>query len=204
MRAWKQAAILFIGFLLGAALMGVEMAAIRMMTPYFGSAIETWACMIATVMLSMMAGYYLGGAVADRMPRSGVLGGVVIVAGVFVLAAPFFAGSMLDWMLLNLGYDPPAVLTASVALLFLPMMLLSFFSPFAVRLLLVDAQHGGRVAGLVYSITTIGNVAGTLGAPLYLMRILGTRDIMLGFAAVVIVCGIALVALRLRARVDGG
>lgn len=204
MRNWKPVAVLFIGFLLGAALMGVEMAAIRMMTPYFGSAIETWACMIATVMLSMMAGYYLGGMVADRWPRSGVLGGVVLVAGLFVLAVPFFATAMLDWMLQNLGYDPLAVLTASVALLFLPMMLLSFFSPFAVRLLLADAQHGGRVAGSVYSITTIGNVLGTLGAPLWLMRILGTRDILLTFAAVVVACGIALVALRLRARVDGG
>ncbi|MGQ0429430.1 MAG: fused MFS/spermidine synthase [Gammaproteobacteria bacterium] len=203
MRAWKQAAILFIGFLLGAALMGVEMAAIRVMTPYFGSAIETWACMIATVMLAMMAGYYLGGMVADRMPRSQVLGGVVLVAGFFVLAVPFFATSMLDWMLQNLGYDPPAVLMASVALMFLPMMLLSFFSPFAVRLLLTDAQHGGRVAGSVYSITTIGNVVGTLGAPLYLMRFLGSRDIILTFAAVVIACGIALMALSMRARVDG-
>ena len=73
MGASKQSAILVIGFLLGAALMGVEMAAIRMMTPYFGSAIETWACMIATVMLSMMAGYFLGGVLADRAPRSAVL-----------------------------------------------------------------------------------------------------------------------------------
>jgi hypothetical protein len=202
--AWKQAAILFIGFVLGAALMGVEMAAIRMMTPYFGSAIEIWACMIATVMLSMMAGYYLGGAIADRAPRSEVLGVVVLVAGAFVLAVPFFAAPMLDWMLQNLGYDPPAALAASVALMFLPMMLLSFFSPFAVRLLLTDAQHGGRVAGSVYSITTVGNVLGTLGAPLYLMRVLGSRDIMLMFAAIVIACGIALIALRLRARVDGG
>lgn len=183
--------------------MGVEMAAIRIMTPYFGSAIETWACMIATVMLSMMAGYYLGGAIADRRPRSEVLGGIVLGAGLYILAVPYYATPLLDWMLRQLGYDPPAVLAASVALLFLPMMLLSFFSPFAVRLLLADAQHGGRVAGLVYSITTIGNVAGTLGAPLYLMRVLGSRDIMLTFAGVVIACGAALVALRMRARADG-
>lgn len=203
MRAWKPAAILVLGLLLGAALMGVEMAAIRIMTPYFGSAIETWACMIATVMLSMMAGYYLGGAIADRRPRSEVLGGIVLGAGLYILAVPYYATPLLDWMLRQLGYDPPAVLAASVALLFLPMMLLSFFSPFAVRLLLADAQHGGRVAGLVYSITTIGNVAGTLGAPLYLMRVLGSRDIMLTFAGVVIACGAALVALRMRARADG-
>jgi hypothetical protein len=158
--------------------------------------------MIATVMLSMMAGYYAGGAVADRAPRSEVLGAAVTVAGAFVLSAPFFARPMLDWMLQNFGYGPPAALSASVALLFVPMTLLSFFSPFAVRLLLTDAAHGGRTAGSVYSITTIGNVVGTLGAPLYLMRFLGSRDIMLTFAAIVVACGVGLILLRLRARSD--
>jgi len=199
---WKHPAVLVVGFLLGAALMGVEMAAIRMMTPFFGSAIEIWASMIATVMLSMMAGYYLGGSLADRAPRSEVLGGVVLVAGLFVLIVPFFAAPLLGWMLNHLGYDAPAALTASAALLFVPMTLLSFFSPFAVRLLLADARQGGRVAGSVYSITTIGNVVGTLGAPLFLMRILGSRDLMLTFAVVIIGCGVALIALRMRARVD--
>lgn len=198
----KQAAILFIGFLLGAALMGVEMAGIRMMTPYFGSAIETWACMIATVMLALMAGYYVGGTVADRAPRSEVLGFVVLVSGVYLIATPFFATPMLDWMLQNLGYDAPAVLAASVTLLFLPLTLMSFFSPYAVRLLLADPQHGGRVAGSVYSITTVGNVLGTLGAPLFLMRYLGSRDIMFTFSALVIACGIGLIVLRMRAKAD--
>jgi hypothetical protein len=88
--------------------------------------------------------------------------------------------------------------------MFAPLTLLSFFSPYAVRLLLADAQHGGRVAGSVYSITTIGNVVGTLGAPLYLMRFLGSRDIMFTFAAMVVACGIGLIALKLRARADAG
>ena len=199
---WKHGALLFIGFLLGAALMGIEMAAIRIMTPYFGSAIDIWACMIATVMLSMMAGYYLGGTVADRAPHSRILGICVLVAGIFVFAVPFFMTPLLDWMLQNLGYGPLAALSASAALLLVPMSLLSFFSPFAVRLLLYNAEFGGRIAGSVYSITTIGNVVGTLGAPLYLMRIFGTRDIMLMFAALVIICGIGLIALRIRALVD--
>jgi MFS family permease len=202
MGKWKKAALLSIGFLLGAALMGIEMAAIRIMTPYFGSAIEIWACMIATVMLSMMAGYYLGGTIADRTPHSRVLGGFVLAAGMFVLAVPSFATPLLDWMLENLGYSPWIALAASATLLLIPMILLSFFSPFAVRLLLADAQHGGRVAGSVYSITTIGNVVGTLGAPLFLMRVLGSRDIMLTFAAVVILCGAGLIALRMRAVLD--
>ena len=198
----KQVVLLLIGFSLGAALMGIEMAAIRIMTPYFGSAIDIWASMIATVMLSMMAGYYLGGTIADRAPNSKVLGGFILVAGVFVLAVPAFATPLLDWMLQNLGYSPWVALAASATLLLVPMILLSFFSPFAVRLLLANAENSGRVAGSVYSITTIGNVVGTLGAPLFLMRVLGSRDIMLSFAAVVIVCGFGLIALRMRALVD--
>lgn len=202
MPSWKQLVLLIIGFLLGVCLMGVEMAAIRMMTPYFGSGIEIWAAMIATVMLSLMAGYYLGGMVADRAPRTEVLGGAVMLAGVFVLAIPSIATPALDWTLQTVGYDVGATLLGSIVLMVVPMTLLSFFSPYAVRLLLSDAQHGGRVAGSVYSITTVGNIVGTLGTALWLMRFFGSQHIMYLFAAAIVLCGLGLVLLRSRARVD--
>jgi hypothetical protein len=202
MKKWVQAAILTLGFTLGVALMGIEMASIRMMTPYFGSGIDIWACMIATVMLSLMAGYYIGGMVADRAPRSDVLGAAVVVAGLFLCIIPSVSTPFLDWMLETVGYDVNAALMSAVALMFLPMTLLSFFSPYAVRLLLADAEHGGRVAGSVYSITTVGNIVGTLGTALGLMRFMGSKDIMYSFAALIIVCGLALIALRSKARVD--
>lgn len=199
MKKSTQILILVIGFLLGVCLMGVEMAAIRMMTPYFGSGIEIWASMIATVMLSLMAGYYLGGMIADRYPRSEVLGGACVIAGLFVLVIPFAGPGVLDWVLANVGYDAGAALLAAAMMMFVPMTLLSFFSPYAVRLLLADTAHGGRVAGSVYSITTVGNIVGTLGAALFLMRYFGNRDIMLMFAVGIVVCGAALVAIKARA-----
>ncbi|GAM99443.1 conserved domain protein [alpha proteobacterium U9-1i] len=199
MKLGTQIALLAIGFLLGVCLMGAEMAAIRMMTPYFGSGIEIWASMIATVMLAMMAGYYIGGMLADRMPRTSILGMAMLAAGVYVLCVPSLGVPMLDWTLQNVGYDVGASLLAAVMLLFVPMTLLSFFSPFAVRLLLSDAQHGGRVAGSVYSITTVGNIVGTLGTALFMMRYFGNQHIMYIFGAGIILCGVALIALRIRA-----
>lgn len=198
---WKQIAMLSLGFLLGVCLMGVEMASIRMMTPYFGSGIEIWASMIATVMLAMMMGYYVGGMLADRAPRSDILGAAVMIAGLFVAAAPSVGVPLLDWTLQNVGYDVGASLMASAMLLFVPLTLLSFFSPYAVRLLLADAQHGGRVAGSVYSITTVGNIVGTLGTALVLMRFFGNQHIMYIFAAGIFLCGLGLLALRIRANV---
>src|SRR5262249_17767209 len=111
----------------------------------------------------------------------------------------------LDWMSLAWGQGDHnqlvlGALMSAIAMMFLPMTLLSFFSPFAVRLLLSDAAHGGRVAGSVYSITTVGNIVGTRGAALGLMRLMGSRDIMFSFAALIIVCGVGLVVLRAEAR----
>ena len=163
--------------------------------------------MISTVMLSLMAGYYLGGLVADRAPRTEVLGCVVLGAGLFLCGVPPLAAPVLDQMSLWFGQGDHNQLTqgallSAILMMFLPMSLLSFFSPYAVRLLLADAAHGGRVAGSVYSITTIGNIVGTLGTALGLMRFMGSRDIMFSFAGVIIVAGIALIALRLKARSD--
>ncbi len=200
----QQIAILTIGFTLGIALMGIQMAASRYLTPYFGSGIEIWACLISTVMLSLMAGYYLGGRVADRAPRTEILGFAVLAAGVFLLGVPVLASPMLDWTLEHVGDGPGAALFAAILMLFLPMTLLSFFSPYAVRLLLSDAEHGGRVAGSVYSITTIGNIVGTLGTALVLMPIMGSRMITFVFAGLIALCGVCLILLRSRGRVGAG
>jgi hypothetical protein len=199
---WRNIAVLAIGFTLGVSLMGIQMAASRFLTPYFGSGIDIWACLISTVMLSLMAGYYVGGTLADRAPRTEVLGVSVLVAGLWLMAVPLVFEPVLDWTLTNLGDGPEAVLFGAITLIFVPLMLLSFFSPYAVRLLLNDAEHGGRVAGSVYSITTIGNIVGTLGTALFLMRFIGSRQVTYTFASVIVVCGLALIALRTKAHIN--
>lgn len=210
MTSWVQTAILAIGFTLGVALMGVQMATSRILAPYFGGDIEVWASLISTVMLALMAGYFIGGRVADKFPRSDVLGLAVLIGGLYLLGVPFAATAALDGMILTLPGEAwndkwttrLLTLAAAAGIMLVPLTLLSFFSPYAVRLLLTDAEHGGRVAGAVYSITTVGNIVGTLGTALYLMEVLGSRDTTLLFASVIVVCGLLLILLRSRAAVD--
>lgn len=197
-----QAAILAFGFLLGVAMMGFQMASSRFLTPYFGSGIQVWASLISTTMLALMAGYYIGGSLADRRPRSDVLGYALILASAFLAAAPFLKDPVLAWTSVAIEDVTAGALLSSVLIMVAPLTLMSFFSPYAVRLLLADAQHGGRVAGLVYSITTIGNIVGTLGTSFVLMPMMGSRMITLVFAGVVALCGAGLVALRAGAAAD--
>jgi MFS family permease len=194
-------ALLVIGFLLGVALMSFQMIASRLLTPYFGSGIEVWASLISATMLALMAGYYLGGMIADRAPRSQVLGIAVLVAGGLLALIPFAAEPVLTWAMDNTGDNlVVGALGSALALLVAPLTLMSFFSPYAVRLLLSDAMHGGRVAGSVYSITTIGNIVGTLGTSFWLMPLVGSRSITFIYAALVAACGIALILLRLEGK----
>lgn len=202
MPSLTQALILAYGFLLGVAMMGFQMAASRFLTPYFGSGIQVWASLISTTMLALMAGYYIGGRIADWRPKSTVLGGALIVAGAFLALAPFVKDPILNWASIAIDDVVTGALLSSVLIMVAPLTLMSFFSPFAVRLLLADAAHGGRVAGMVYSITTIGNIVGTLGTSFVLMPMMGSKMITLVFAGVVVLCGAGLMALRTGAAAD--
>lgn len=194
----RAIAILIIGFTLGAALMGFEMVASRYLYPYYGSGIEVWASLISTVLLALMAGYFIGGQLADRHPRSEALGAAMLIAAALLALIPPFATPLLDFMLDNFGDGVVSMLLACVIMLFAPLTLLSFFSPFAVRLLLRDPRKSGGVSGAIYAINTIGNVVGTLGASLVLIPLTGIRNITFATALVIALCGVALIALKAR------
>jgi MFS family permease len=55
-------------FVVGAASLGTEIAAARLLAPYFGASTIVWATTIATVLLALSVGYWLGGRIADRYP----------------------------------------------------------------------------------------------------------------------------------------
>ena len=55
-----------IAFVVGAASLGTEISAARLLAPYFGASTIIWANTIATVLVALSAGYWLGGKLADR------------------------------------------------------------------------------------------------------------------------------------------
>jgi hypothetical protein len=88
----------------------------------------------------------------------------------------------------GLGDGPSATLTASTVLLLVPLSLLGTFSPIAVSILTRSAEDAGRIAGLVYGVSTIGNVVGTLFTTFTLIPTVGSRAITYIFAVVLAGC----------------
>jgi hypothetical protein len=73
---------------LGAVLLGVEIAASRVLAPTFGSSLYVWGALIGVVLTGLALGYAIGGAVADRWPSPYLLVSAIALGALLVLAIP--------------------------------------------------------------------------------------------------------------------
>ena len=184
--------LLALACVLGFALMGFEMLGSRYLYPYFGGGINTWASLIATVLVALMAGYLLGGALVDRTLSPWLCGVLLVFAGVYLFTIPLWVDPLFSWMLTSVGDGMAGIVLAATLLLLLPLTLMSTFTPFAVRFLLVSIAFGGRIVSYVYGISTVGNVLGTLVTTFVLVPSFGSRALTMIFAGVTIFCGIVM------------
>ena len=194
-----QAVLLANAFFVGSVLMGFEMLGSRYLFPYFGGGIGTWAGLISTVLAALTIGYFAGGAIVDRHPSPRVITVACLIAAVYLALVPLAADPLMTGIMNDLGYGPTGILVASACLLLVPLSFLGTFSPVAVRLLLRSTEETGRIAGLVYGISTIGNIFGTLFTTFYLIPTIGSREITYVYAAVLALCALSLLLVP-RAR----
>src|SRR5689334_23485950 len=92
-----------IAFVVGAASLGTEIAAARLLAPYFGASTIIWANTIATVLVALSAGYAIGGRLADRRGDLHGLSVIVLLAAAALAAVPFAADPFLHLSVRALG-----------------------------------------------------------------------------------------------------
>jgi spermidine synthase len=170
----------------GMASLGAEIAAARLMAPFFGASTIVWANTIAVVLVALSTGYWLGGRLADRHPQVRSLCLAVLAAAVLLAAVPFVARPFLDLSVDALDEIRAGAFVGSLlgvlALVAVPIVLLGTCAPWAIRLAVPDVEHSGRVAGRLYALSTAGSLLGTMIAALVLIPFAGTQRTFLVFA----------------------
>ena len=199
----------FLVFVVGTGSLGAEIAAVRLLAPYFGASTIVWANTIGTVLVALSIGYWLGGRLADRHPNMRALCLVALSAAVLLALVPFVADPLLDVAVDALDEISAGAfvgsLLAVLVLVAVPVLLLGTVSPWAIRLAVHSVEEAGTVAGRLYALSTAGSLLGTLLSALLLIPLVGTRRTFLIFAlaiAVVAVLGPAPAA-PLGARAGG-
>ena len=203
----KRVLLLLVVFVGGMTSLGVELAASRLLDPFFGNSIIIWAVLIGTVLIYLTVGYFIGGRWADRRPYAWVLYQITAWAAFLIGLAPFAARPVLLWSMRGFAEYSAGLLVGSllgtVALFAVPMTLLGCVSPFAIRLAMQDAtvESAGRVAGGLYALSTLGSILGTFLPVLVLIPTIGTRNTFFFFAFVLL--GVSLLGLFWSVRGEG-
>ncbi|HEY2162237.1 MAG TPA: fused MFS/spermidine synthase, partial [Solirubrobacteraceae bacterium] len=157
--------IRLIAFVVGAASLGAEISAARLLAPYFGASTIIWANTIATVLVALSAGYWLGGRIADRRSDLWGLCAIVMVAAALLSLVPIAADPFLRLSVKALGsLSVGGFLGSLVGVLVLvavPVLLLGTVAPYANRLSLGRVTDTGTVTGNLYAISTAGSLVGT-------------------------------------------
>ncbi len=134
-------------FVVGMASLGAEIAAARLMAPYFGASTIVWANTIGVVLVALSIGYWLGGRLGDRYPRPRELCLVVGAAALLLAVVPFAARPFFDISVDALEEISAGAFVGSlVGVLFLvaiPVVMLGTASPWAIRLAVTDVEHAG-------------------------------------------------------------
>ena len=161
---FKRIILIIIAFISGASFMIIELAANRVLAPWFGNSLFTWTGLIGVILIAMSIGYYLGGWLADRKSDYLTLSHLLAASSVSILLIP-----LLQLALGNSLVDTDVMLgpvLASVLLFALPGCLLGSVSPYVIRMtsLLSSDRHIGLSAGTIFMYSTLGSVVGTFSA----------------------------------------
>ena len=82
-------------FVVGTGSLGAEIAAVRLLAPYFGASTIVWANTIGVVLVALSIGYWLGGRLADRHPNMRGLCLLALTAAGLLALVPFAANPLL-------------------------------------------------------------------------------------------------------------
>jgi predicted membrane-bound spermidine synthase len=175
-QGWLRIILVFVA---GAASLTIEMAASRLLAPYFGSSLFVWANLIGLILLYLTIGYYVGGVLADRQPYPRIFYAITAIAALLIGMVPLIAPPILTWAFntfatysLGIFYGS---LVSIICLFALPTILLGCVSPYAIRLSIEQLGRAGRTAGMLYAISTAGSIVGTFVPVLVLLPDLGTN-----------------------------
>lgn len=186
-------------FVSGIASVGTQIAASRLVAPYFGNSTDIWAVLIGLTLTYLSLGYYLGGRIADRYPRATLLYTLTVVAAIAIGGIPLIGPPLLDASLNTFAGLPRGAfygaLLAVFVIFLVPITLLGCVSPMAIRLRVQAIREAGKTAGAVYALSTVGAIVGSFLPVLVLIPYLGTAETFYTFA--LLLGGISLAALLL-------
>jgi MFS family permease len=179
-------------FFTSAAVLVLEILAVRLLAPYLGVSLEVFTGIIGVILAGISMGAWLGGRAADRGDPRRLPGPLLVAGGLTALASPL----IIDAIGPSLSTDAGSIVIAALTGFVLPTALLSAVPPVVVKIQLSSLESTGRVVGSYSAIGTAGAILGTFVTGFVLIAAFPTRPIVLVVGAGLTVAGVVLWSTR--------
>lgn len=190
----RAAAVLV--FVSSAAVLVVEITALRLLAPYLGLTLETSTLVIGIALSAIALGSWAGGRLADRIDSRRLIGPALGVSGAVVAWTPAVVRTAAEWA-------PPALLLLASLTILLPGALLSAVTPMVTKMRLTRLAQTGTVVGSLSGVGTVGAIAGTVITGFVLISRVPVSAILVGLGALLVLSS-AVVEWRMRSLRSGG
>ena len=172
-----------------AAVLVVELVALRLLAPYLGLTLETNTLVIGVALTAIALGSWLGGRAADAADPRRLLGPAIGISGAVVALTP----ATVRWAA---EVVPTGFVLIALAAILVPGALLSAVTPIVTKLRLTTLEETGTVVGRLSGIGTAGAIVGTVVTGFVLISRVPVGAIMVGLGVALLVTALV-VDLRL-------
>lgn len=179
----RTAAVLVFGA--SAAVLVVEIVALRLLAPYLGLTLETSTLVIGIALGAIALGSWAGGWYADRVDPRRLIGPAVAISGVVVAFTPVLLRTTAEW-------SPPLLVLVAAGTILCPGALLSAVTPLVTKVRLTTIAETGTVVGRLSSIGTVGAIVGTVVTGFVLISHLPVTGILVGLGGTLVVGGVVM------------
>lgn len=191
--AWVAGALVFGS---SAAVLVVELVALRLLAPHYGLTLETNTLVIGMALTAIAAGTWAGGWTADRVAPQPLLGPLLGISGAAVALTPAVVRGAAA------SGDPNLLLLAATLSILVPGALLSAVSPVVIKLRLTSLAETGTVVGHLSGLGTVGAIVGTVVTGFVLVSRVPVSGILVGLGVVLLVTSVLVQVAGRRGRGD--
>ncbi len=191
--AWPAAALVFGS---SAAVLVVELVALRLMAPYYGLTLETNTMVIGLALTAIAAGTWAGGRSADRVAPRHLLGPLLGISGAAVALTPTLVRGAAS------SGSPGLLLIMTTLSILVPGALLSAVTPVVIKLRLTSLQQTGSVVGHLSGVGTVGAIVGTVVTGFVLISRVPVSGILFGLGIALLVTSVVVQVAGRRGRGD--
>ncbi|MFN0245104.1 MAG: fused MFS/spermidine synthase [Planctomycetota bacterium] len=196
----------------GACTMSIELAAVRVLAPWFGTSQAVWTNVIGVILVALSTGYLIGARLSSGPTPLRRLGIALLGAAFFTATVPFQAERVARWFLPHgLALDEAATLLhwgslAAALVMFLPPALILGLCPplGAEALQRARLASAGAIGGVVLAVSTLGSLVGTFATTYWAIPTFGLRATFAACAAVLAILGIGLCWIEQRRAIAIG